>query len=66
MPKILIILIINFGKGASRTGKTLPKFEMKKRCVGRGWRIRKGTKKFGRREEGFLMKKGYKEGGVSL
>nr|WP_255493816.1 glycosyltransferase [Capnocytophaga sp. oral taxon 902] len=28
--------------------------------------MRKGTKKFGRREEGFLMKKGYKEGGVSL
>ena len=29
-------------------------------------RIRKETKKFGRREEGFLMKKGCKEGGGSL
>ena len=29
-------------------------------------RIRKETEKFGRGEGGFLIKKGYKEGGVSL
>ncbi|UZD42131.1 glycosyltransferase [Capnocytophaga ochracea] len=28
--------------------------------------MRKETEIFRRREEGFLMKKGYKEGGVSL
>ncbi len=32
----------------------------------RGWRLRKETEKFGRGEEGFLMKKGYEMGGVSL
>lgn len=31
-----------------------------------GWRIRKETERFGRREGGFLMKKEYKKGGVSL
>ena len=46
--------------------KTLPKFEMKKRCVGTVRRIRKETEKFGRREVEFLMKKGCKMGGVSL
>ena len=46
--------------------KTLPKFEMKKRCVGRGWRIRKETEEFGRWLSGILMKKGCKMGGVSL
>jgi len=46
--------------------KTLPKFEMKKRCVGTVRRIRKISEKFGRGEEEFLMKKGCKEGGVSL
>ena len=46
--------------------QTLAKFEMKKRCVGRGSRIRKGTKKFGSRSGGILVKKGCKEGGVSL
>ena len=45
---------------------TLAKFEMKKRCVGAVRKIRKETEKFGRREEGFLVKKGYKEGVVSL
>ncbi|WP_258868805.1 glycosyltransferase [Capnocytophaga ochracea] len=28
--------------------------------------MRKETEKFGRGERGFLIKKGYKEGGVSL
>ena len=46
--------------------KTLPKFEMKKRCVGTVRRIRKETKIFRRRLGGLLMKKGYKEGGGSL
>ena len=32
----------------------------------RGWRIRKETEKLERGEEGFLMKKGYEMGGVSL
>ncbi|WP_278591332.1 glycosyltransferase [Capnocytophaga ochracea] len=31
-----------------------------------GWSIRKETERFGREEGGFLVKKGYKEGGVSL
>jgi len=39
---------------------------MKKRCVGAVRKIRKETEKFGRREEGFLVKKGCKGGGVSL
>jgi len=46
--------------------KTLPKFEMKKRCVRRGWRIRKETEDFRRRLREILVKKGYKMGGVSL
>ena len=46
--------------------KTLPKFEMKKRCVGTVRRIRKETEKFGRREGEILVKKGCKEGGGSL
>ncbi len=46
--------------------KTLPKFEMKKRCVGTVRSVRKETEKFGRGEVGFLMKKGCKEGGGSL
>ena len=46
--------------------KTLPKFEMKKRCVGTVRRIRKETKIFRRRLGGLLMKKGCKEGGGSL
>ncbi|WP_128092103.1 glycosyltransferase [Capnocytophaga ochracea] len=39
---------------------------MKKRCVETVRRIRKETEKFGRREVGFLMKKGCKKGGGSL
>jgi len=39
---------------------------MKKRCVGAVRKIRKETEKFGRREGGFLVKKGCKGGGVSL
>ncbi|EKY14933.1 hypothetical protein HMPREF9072_00995 [Capnocytophaga sp. oral taxon 324 str. F0483] len=31
-----------------------------------GWRIRKETEEFGRGEGGFLMKKGYEKGMVSL
>ena len=46
--------------------ETWAKFEMKKRCVETVRNIRKETEKFGRREVGFLMKKGCKEGGVSL
>ena len=46
--------------------KTLPKFEMKKRCVGTVRSVRKETEKSGREEGGFLMKKGCKMGGVSL
>jgi len=46
--------------------QTWAKFEMKKRCVGTVRSIRKETKKFGRREEGFLVKKGCKMGGGSL
>jgi len=39
---------------------------MKKRCIGTVRSIRKETKKFGRREEEILAKKGCKEGGGSL
>jgi len=39
---------------------------MEKRCVGTVRRIRKISERFGRGEGGFLMKKGCKEGGVSL
>jgi len=39
---------------------------MKKRCVEVIRRIRKETEKNGRGEGGFLVKKGCKEGGVSL
>ncbi|ALC97190.1 hypothetical protein AM608_05790 [Capnocytophaga sp. oral taxon 323] len=46
--------------------KTLPKFEMKKRCVRRGWRIRKITERFKRRLREVLVKKGCKMGEVSL
>ena len=46
--------------------ETWAKFEMKKRCVETVKRIRKETEKFGRRLRVFLVKKGCKEGGVSL
>ena len=46
--------------------KTLPKFEMKKRCVGTVRSVRKETKIFRRRLRSLLMKKECKEGGVSL
>ena len=46
--------------------KTWAKFEMKKRQVGVIRKIRKETEKNGRGEVGFLMKKGCKEGMVSL
>ena len=46
--------------------KTLPKFEMKKRCVGTVKRIRKETEDFRRGLRGILVKKGCKMGGVSL
>ena len=39
--------------------KTLPKFEMKKRCVEAVMGIRKETEKFGRGEGEVLAKKGY-------
>jgi len=60
------ILIINFAKGASHTGKTLAKFEMKKQCVWTVRNVRKISKGFGRREGEVLEKKGCEEGGVSL
>ena len=44
----------------------LAKFEMKKQCVETVRRIRKETEKFGRELRGILVKKGCKEGGVSL
>ena len=46
--------------------ETWAKFEMKKRRVETIRCVRKETEKFGRGEVGFLMKKGCKEGGVSL
>ena len=46
--------------------ETWAKFEMKKRCVGTVRNVRKETEKFGRRLREVLMKKGCKEGGVSL
>ena len=46
--------------------KTLPKFEMKKRRVETIRGVRKETEKFGRRLGEILVKKRYKEGGVSL
>ena len=48
---------------------TLPKFETWAKCVLQKVtyrRIRKETENFGRGKGGFLMKKGCKEGGVSL
>ena len=54
---------INFGKGASHTGK---KFGMKKRWVGVIRMIRKKTEIFRRRLREFLMKKGCEKGMVSL
>ena len=82
------ILIINFAKGASRTGElenwkmrelenekilsvysTLPKFETLAKCIPLKvtyLSYRKETEKNGREEGGFLVKKGCKEGGVSL
>jgi len=46
--------------------KTLPKFEMKKRCVRAVMGFGRKTEKFGRGEGEILVKKGCKEGGVSL
>ena len=46
--------------------KTLPKFETKKRCIETVRRIRKISKEFGRELRGVSVKKGCKEGGVSL
>ena len=45
---------------------TLPKFEIKKRCVGAVRNVRKETERLERRKEGVLMKKGCKKGVVSL
>ena len=48
---------------------TLPKFQTWAKCVLQKvtyQSFRKKTEKFGRGEGGFLMKKGCKEGGVSL
>ena len=66
-----IIPLINFAKGASRTGSVSHTGSRsaaggEKLANVEGWRIRKETEKNGRREEGFLVKKGCKEGGGSL
>jgi len=45
---------------------TLPKFEMKKRCVGTVRRRRKISEENGRELRRILVKKGCKEGVVSL
>ena len=48
---------------------TLPKFQTLAKCIPlkvTHLSYRKETEKFGREEEGFLMKKGFEEGGVSL
>ena len=50
----------------ARRALTLAKFEMKKRCVGAVRRIRKKTEVSKRRMGEILVKKGCKEGGVSL
>ena len=50
----------------ARRAINLGKVWDEKAIVGTVRRIRKETEKFGRVEEGFLMKKGYKMGGVSL
>ena len=58
---------INFVKGTSyKLAPAEAKFEMKKRCVETVRNARKETEEFGRGEEGFLMKKECKMGGVSL
>ena len=46
--------------------KTLPKFEMKKRCIGVVRRIRKISEENGRELREVLMKKGCKMGGVRI
>ena len=46
--------------------KTLPKFEMKKRCIGVVRRRRKISEENERELRRILMKKGCKKGGVSL
>jgi len=58
---------INFVKGTSyKLAPAEAKFEMKKRRVETIRCVRKETENFGRGEVGFLMKKGCKQGGVSL
>ena len=86
IPKMPEILILNFAKGASRTGgKKLADQQMWKlgnqkmnsdknhfltgqtcRTNWIGQRERKETERFGRELGEILMKKGCKEGGVSL
>ena len=55
--------IINFAKGASRTGKNFGKLYTAKETH---LSYRKETEEFERREVGFLMKKGCEKGGGSL
>ena len=54
MPEIPELSIIPAREWTGQTGQR------------RGWRFRKETEKFGRGEEGFLVKKGYKKGVGSL
>ncbi|ALC97765.1 glycosyltransferase [Capnocytophaga sp. oral taxon 323] len=46
--------------------ETLAKCIPQKRCIGTVRSFRKETEGFGRGEGGFLMKKGFEEGGGSL
>ena len=55
--------IINFAKGASRTGKNFGKVYTAKMTYRS---FRKISERFGRREREILIKKDYKEGGGSL
>ena len=50
----------------SKTGGKIRKLENERINKGGGWGVRKETEKFGRGLRGILVKKGCKEGGVSL
>ena len=68
-----IVSLFNFAKGASRTGSVsytgrekISKLENEKISKLESWGVRKITKKNERIMKRILMKKGCKEGGVSL
>jgi hypothetical protein len=61
--------INNTGNGNNTKQSTLPKFQTLAKCVPlkvTQLSFRKESEKFGRVERGFLMKKGFEEGGGSL